>query len=247
MKDTPKMRPGRRMVLSLKTTALCHEKCGSWCVVKPWMHKHAGQETTIQSIEDLVRYSLDSGYHYKAIVLSGGEPFLWSHIHEASRLLKWSGITDALTVYTNGLEEDAILLNAHYFDRVLLSVYDYNIDEIDRLHETLGNSEIKLKKNLFHAPKDAVDPLPADCGCSAYGMWQNRVTLCSSMEFYYLYMGWEMPADEITTLRPDYLDAFTDMDPHNREICRWCFGNRRVREKAVTVKNPGYGLWTMRS
>lgn len=229
----------RRMYLSIKTTAACQKLCNGWCVVKPWMRKHRGEETSLENIKALIRHSLDSGYCYERILFSGGEPFLWSHIGEAARMLKDSGISKEVVTYTNGLEIDTVNALAHLFDTVLVSLYPYNKEQAARLKLLHKNVEIIKRPRFYGIPPGPIGgSLPAKCGCSAYGMFKDHVTLCSAQEFVYPYLGKPTPDNEVVRLGPGYLESLADINPYNRPICQQCFGNAHVVGKTRSYPNP---------
>ncbi len=214
----------QRNGLSIKLTATCHRKCGDKCGVSSWMDRKAGYEMSMEHLHDLVRHSQTAGYVFEFIILTGGEPFLYPWILDVAHLLKGSGITRVLTVYSNGLEVEKILAAAEFFDNIKITRYWYNAPQIKRLKH-LPNVKIKdLDYWYQHLAEPAPGVLPADCGCRAYAMQADRFYLCSVAPIL------DPDKRQGIPLKKDFLAELRDLEPFNRPICAKCFGNLKVQQ-----------------
>lgn len=231
----------QKMVLSIKTTASCQNSC-SFCPVVPWMEKNKGFETSIKDINDLIYYTKNSGYHFKRIILSGGEPLLWNYIKECLWLLKHSGISDDLYMYTNALAVNENNIEefkeiCELLDGVNVSKYDNNHENIDLiLAENITNiTIIKREKYYDITEKPIKNSLPADCGCKAFGMIGNIITLCSFQNHMIEYKGWDLEdyKDQMVELGENYLEPFENTNPFTREMCSYCIGNLKVKNNEL--------------
>jgi hypothetical protein len=226
------------MILTIKTTAKCQNSC-EWCIVVPWMEQNPGFETTIENIKDLIKWSNYSDYQWNRIIFSGGEPLLWPHLKDALRLIRESGITDALYMYTNAMRVDKEYLPefkaiASYFDTVIISSYPNNQDQIDLIMAAKIPCILPYSRPRFFKSPDGPVPnsIPAVCGCSAYGMEGDKITLCGVQDHLIIYKGWDLEdySGERTKLGPNFLEELSKMDRTVRQICQYCFGNKLVSD-----------------
>lgn len=237
-----------RMGLSIKVTSDCEKLC-SWCPVKSWMNSNKGYHLSLDHVRDLVKYSKESGYHWQFIMFSGGEPMLWENIIEGSRIIKESGITNQLITYTNAMiadrDLDKVVSVSRNVDVIKISVYDYNDTQVRKIATNIENVILINRSYFFKMPDEPVEnSLPADCGCSAYGMIGNRISLCSFMEFMIAYRGWDIEQfkREFTHLKPNFLSDFDGINPFDRPMCSLCYGNMKVQKKCEKIKNGAFWL-----
>lgn len=229
------------MALSIKVTASCQELC-EWCGVKTWMHKNKGYQCSMESIDKLVKYSKDAGYHFRQIIYSGGEPFLWDHIEEATKMIYDSGITDAIKSYTNGfwITKDTNLKElCELFTEIIFSLYCYNTKQAALATKTPNVRVLNRESFVKNIPQRAYPgTLPAKCGCRAYGMVGDRITLCTAMDFIAARNDWDIDDLEgVICLQPKFLDYLKEFDPYNRDICMFCSGNSNVSRQLRKIPN----------
>lgn len=225
--------------ISIKTTTVCNGGC-DWCGVKDWMKSNPGYQTPIQDIIDFVQYSQDAGYYWKDVVYTGGEPFLWKHWEEATNLLRQSGVVGTIKTYTNGLwikDRMELKRRAELFDAIIISQYPFNKEAVAMapgLATVMPREEfIKVK-----APHAYPESIPAVCGCRAYGLYDGTVSLCTSMPFLAEIYGWDYKSmDGVVKLQPNFLDYIDDSNVVKRELCTWCFGNKRVAKHLDKIPN----------
>jgi len=204
------------------------------------MDAKKGWETSLQDIEDLIHYSEISEYHFKRIIFSGGEPLLWSNLEYSIKLIKRSRISDDLYMYTN-----ALAVNKHnidwfknicsLLDGVIVSKYENNKENIDLiLKENIPNVSIINRDRFYILPKEPIEnTLPADCRCAAFGMIGDIITLCSFQDHMIYYQGWNPNdfKDQTVKIGENYLDKFENVNPFERVMCSYCFGNMKVKNE----------------
>jgi hypothetical protein len=209
------------------------------------MEQNAGFETSIENIEDLIRWSYYSDYQWDRIIFSGGEPLLWDDLKEAARLIRESGVADALYMYTNAMRVDKEYLPkfrviASYMDTVIISSYPNNQDQIDLIMAAkIPNILPYSRPNFFKTPDGPVpDSFPAVCSCSAYGMIGDKITLCGVQDHLIAYKGWDLEDynGEASKLGPNFLEKLSKMDRTARQICQYCFGNTLVSDVCETYE-----------
>lgn len=216
---------------------MCDGGC-SWCGVKDWMRQNKGYQCPIEDIEKFIKYSQDAGYFWKDIVYTGGEPFLWDYIKDATIMLRESGVVGTIKTYTNGLWIDnkkELIEIRKYFDDIIVSKYPFNHAECDIARGIC--SVLDRQDFVEHADHNFPDAIPAICGCRAYGLFNGTISLCTSMPFLAAIYGWDytkLPG--VTKLQPNFLDHIDDSNVVNREICTWCFGNKRISKQLKKIK-----------
>ena len=241
----------QRRAISLKTTAACDGACRH-CVARPWMDRHRGEFASLEDIEALVVWSRASGYRWQSIILTGGEPMLWRHLHEAAELLRRSLVADELVMFTNALVAgsregfDRFVRACESLDRVRLSRYHGNEAEVGFIlgrcvGGKIGRAKIGCVDNAVWCipPSDPVpDSLPAECTCRSYGLWMRRLTLCAPIEMLYDRHRWDksrLPCTEVN--RAGFLSDLERVDPTRQDACRYCVGNPKVAAKATRTRN----------
>jgi hypothetical protein len=203
------------------------------------MDKNKGYQCSIEDIDKFIKYSQDAGYFWNDIVYTGGEPFLWKHWEEATNKLRESGVVGTIKAYTNGLwmkDRNEIHRRAEMFDQIILSKYPFNKEQVQissGLVTPLGRDEF-----VIHAKHSFPDSIPAICGCRAYGLFDGTISLCTSMPFLAAIYNWDYKKmDGVAELQPNFLDYIDDSNVVKREICTWCFGNKRVSKHLDKIPN----------
>ena len=147
----------KKLELSIKTTSLCQRRCKN-CSVIPWMDANPGFHTSIEQIENLIKYSKESEYHWEYILLSGGEPLLWKNIVKGTKLLYESGITSRLILLTNGLEIKTTCLQK--MDKIIKNVHEFRISRYPDNHRNIELAQEyfgKLKNSYGYNVLNVVD------------------------------------------------------------------------------------------
>ena len=225
--------------LSIKTTSKCNLMCPS-CSVVPWMRANKGFETSLKNVKDFINYSQKSGYSFTHILLSGGEPLLWSCAIEASKMLRESELTGGLTLFTNGkaLLDDldktlGIIENVHVFR---IGRYKRSAEEVNKFLDMVRDDEramrkIIVKDSITHiiTPTTPVEnSLPAVCWCEAYALVGNNIDICGPSRCMAAMLGKELDSKFTTPLKENYLDHFKDVDMFDQEHCKYCISNRNI-------------------
>lgn len=228
----------QRMGLSMKVTAKCHKLCGEKCGVMAWMNNNPDYEMPMRDVITLVEHSMNANYRFEFIIFTGGEPFLWSNIVDAARLIRASKIAKVLTVYTNGMEVRKIRQLRDYFTHIKITKYPYNQDKIRELSD-LPNLMVKTLHHFSQHPDCAVpDSLPADCACKAYSMFRDSVYLCSfEPVLYEQFPHLREDNGSRVQLQGNFLRSLQGKDPFNRPVCAHCFGNTKVKRQTGRIAN----------
>ncbi|HUT64035.1 MAG TPA: radical SAM protein, partial [Anaerolineae bacterium] len=182
----------KKLELSIKTTSLCNRMC-KHCTVRPWMKANPNFHTSIEQIDNLIKYSKESNYHWEYILLSGGEPLLWHNVLTGTKLLYESGICSRLILLTNGLaittntlsKIQKIMENVHEFR---ISRYKDNSENIKLAEEYFGKLRNKYDmpvlnvvdrgEHLIPPEEPVADSLPTECTCKAYAMVGDYMDYC---------------------------------------------------------------------
>jgi len=131
----------KKLELEIKTTSLCQRRCKN-CSVIPWMDANPNFHTSIEQIDNLIKYSKESNYHWEYILLSGGEPLLWKHCLEGTKLLYESGICSRLILLTNGLQIKTDTLQ--FIEKVMKNVHEFRVSRYND-----NGRNIKLAQEHF--------------------------------------------------------------------------------------------------
>ena len=233
--------------ITIRTTTLCNNSCPE-CSARPWMLNNPNYHTSLDDIRGFIFHTVESGYFFNQILLSGGEPTLWVNLMEASRLLADSKqrITASFKMYTNGsiIESsgtgiiDELL---RYIDFIYVTNYGpRNSRARDMVSSKYRDGRVVVINNNLHfvRPRSPVDSsLPADCGCDAFCLFNGSIDLCSPPRTIMYDMG-KVPEDFpyfSETLGHRYLDRLLTVDKFNQEFCRYCTANRKVSSKLRLV------------
>lgn len=226
-------------IISIKTTAKCQLRCAN-CFVVPWMNKNRGFEMSIGDVDNFIRSSVDSSYHFSIILLSGGEPLLWSNLKYAASQIKKHRITDRIKILTNAIAvtEDNIESFPSLvkdIDVVRISKYignEKNIGLIQKRFPKMKNIHVSDKTEFFiQASNPVADSLPANCACDYPTVFGNEIDACGGARFLNLFHGIE--GNEITVkIKKDFLKKLESPEIKNAKImtkaCQYCMVNRKV-------------------
>jgi hypothetical protein len=224
--------------LSIKTTSLCQMYC-KHCTVIPWMQQHPDYHVSIEDIKNLIKYSKESNYKWKFILLSGGEPLLWENLEEGTVLLYKSGITDNLTMFTNAMAVNEknigrigiVIDNLHNFR---ISAYKSNRKKIDYVVKKFGNRVNVVEREVRAiAPTEPIkNSLPADCHCRAYSLVDGYIDACGPARTILCKIEGMFLGDDVKSvkLQKNFLDFYKEYPKYNRKICQYCISNSKVEK-----------------
>ena len=232
----------QRMAISLKTTSKCDGAC-KHCVAKPWMQRVSGNETGLNHVETLIEQSIRYGYEWDGIVLTGGEPLLWSHLAEGAKMLRESGVFKRIRMFTNGLAITGGSVRKKFeralehIDNVRISQYFGNEVAIEKMK---GIPKVTVTDHRYWniPPTRPAGTLETDCTCRAFGMFRDKMDICPTARMLAAYHGWN-PEDVTSVLLGvgNFMARFEGIDPYAQKACLYCLGNRYVAEAAEETAN----------
>lgn len=216
------------MVVSVKLTTKCNARCAE-CSAGAWMKDLPSYEMRLCEIKEFIKYSKLSGYRFKYIILSGGDPFLALNLVKIAKELRESGIVKHIQIYSNPMAYPEKL------DEVIGYVDSVRVSDDPRnekiLAEMIRNHGRKIKRgpkrrHTILAYEFVSDSLPADCACKSYALSGTKVYWCSGS----LSIGHRMriPFDCVD-LKENFLGGFPKSGKFNRPICAYCSANKKVR------------------
>lgn len=231
--------------LSIKTTSLCNRYCKN-CAVMSWAAADPEYHTSLDDIKNLIKFSRDSHITWKYILLSGGEPLLWKHIVEGSRLLFQSKITDDLKILTNGMQVTnkaaldrvaTILPHVHHFR---VSQYNNNQNQIKLLRERFkGQIEVEDRtKHQVQPVKPVPGTLPPFCRCTAFSLVYGGFDFCGPARCYWHRITgkyWNGNKPDIGFNFNDLMDLIERKKHITLGICQYCISNAHVQKKLKQV------------
>lgn len=197
-----------------------------------------GYQMCLEEVQKFIDCTRESGYPpFKSIIISGGEPLLWKHLEAGVRMLRESGLSERLNIFSNGLNTQAItpeLLNN--ITTLRLSKYANNQGVLADLVERFGTDHINVVDRTKHTPipTEALDRvLPAKCGCEGYALCDRVMYACPMVPTvaYELELDLQDYPETYCYLyqRPDWVEALADFHRADHLLCRACIGNHRVR------------------
>ena len=237
--------------ISIKTTSLCQGFCND-CSVRKWMNYYSNYHASLEEIEKFIYYSKKSGYHFQFIRLTGGEPLLWRHLVDGTKLLKEAGIADGIQLYSNAFTlnkntENAIGETVEMLDTIILSEYFGNEEACKKFKETFPEANINIMNHKYRYVSPATpieNSLPAKCRCLTLSLDHGVVDICAPARTIVIRMGWDLKDfPRISSeLRENYLDVWEPGERENQELCKYCIANARIcdRLKLVECRTGSY-------
>jgi len=193
----------------------------------------------------------DSGYSYKKMRLTGGEPFLWENIVEGLKLIREFHPDIEISAFTNAeyaVESNRVTIESvlSLVDKVNVSDYGRCPGRIEYLKE-LGGEKARVRDktifcqvgNFYKADEKGriEEYLPANCGCPGISLWGDKVFVCTNSVWMF---GWRdnIPEGISTDVQKDYLSELPLNKRDNYDFCSHCVGNIKVRPTLKKMKNP---------
>ncbi len=236
-------------IISIKTTSVCQLRCKN-CFVTPWMEKNKNFHWSIPSVKRFINACTASGYHFKIVLLSGGEPLLWKNLIEAMTLIKEAGITDQIKMLTNSIaitSKNLEWLNdvLSLVDNMRISRYIGNEKSIELIEKYFGDREnvhISDKTEfVIQTDKPIMASLPADCACNYPTIFGDRVDICGGMRFLNLYHNLESDAGLTIPVRKGFLHRLSTKECNQKKYmqlaCQYCMVNKNVLSVLTKEKN----------
>jgi glycosyltransferase involved in cell wall biosynthesis len=217
--------------MSIFTTARCTKNCEE-CIMGPLRTEFSDYQMSIGEIKHFIEVSEKSHYRFD-LILTGGEPLCWDHFREGIKLLKGSRICNSIHLFTNAL--DISKLDAEivgFLDRIRISRYSVNANNIERLIELFGNKvEVvdrrKFWKNPTHPLPNTVPPI---CCNPEIFLFNNKVYACAhsaSISFTS-----KSKTDLCNPLEVGFISGLDRIRKRQeRGICDFCISNLKVRRQ----------------
>ncbi len=231
--------------ITIKVISKCNGMC-RYCAQLPWRGANIGYEMTLSEIMDFVKYTVSSGYHFRMITITGGEPFLWPHLLKSCQLIQEANIAKDLRIITNAM---TICKNNLDFLHELIDIID--VLTISR-YGKLNSKNIAIIINKFSKSKKLqiykvighyippAEPIGSciSCSCPFWSLMGSQVCVCQGMEPILLSLG-KCPKDYpefFSKIGPNYLDKFKSIKKA-QSWCKLCITNREVRKHCKRFNN----------
>ena len=232
-----------RQILALHVTSTCNLAC-SECIMQWQMNDNFSYHMSIEEIEKLIHFTKLSNYKFNRLTISGGEPFLWKNLNEGLSLLKNSGITKEITVFTNAVFYKKLTPD------IVKNITTIRVSHYDHIQGGTDNTEHILQLKKIHPKVEVVDRtvftnIPSEpihsteeVNCSnLYTQYFNgSIYACAHAHSLALKVGSQVKTGEPIGI--NYLDntAETRKGQH-KELCSICVSNKSISSKFTTTKN----------
>lgn len=239
--------------ISLMVTTDCQANC-EHCCQGSWRDHNPGYHMSLVELRNFIHYTKLSGYIYDLIIISGGEPLLWQFLLSGVDIIRSSGITKKLSIFTNGME----------FEFIRPSTFNVIYKNVDSIRITnLGiNSELFTKQKNWLSQYDKFyfidytefivmpgepldDVLPADCGCPHFSYSHGYIHTCTlALDLIHRFPT-PTPVARRVAGYPLVENYLNDLIPHrtfDHSICQYCISNNKVRDKLKRVPNKSLTL-----
>ena len=240
----PQQKSYGKMIMSLHVNSICNLSCKE-CIMQPLMQSSIKYHMSIEELEELLYFSKLSGYRFDFIV-SGGEPLLWENLKDGLKLLKDSDICKSITMFSNAMFPEKVTKEiADCLDSIRISHYFYNEKHMKQL-EIMYPDKVRIEERtkFWEMPKTAVESeiaFPVICLNAGFKFYNKQVYAC----VHALSLVELDPSNaEIPLGNPlglDFLEGLAEIKENQKEICRWCISNQRVRDYVEKVDNISEG------
>lgn len=219
--------------LLIWVTSHCNLKC-HLCMVKYSQSLMPDYEMGLEEVIHIINSSKERGFHYDMITLTGGEPTQWTYLKEGVRLFYRSGITDHISLISNGSHPQAIfeiseMLSSYAISATQASEYHLQLFR-NSGHRIIYNNETHKELPI----KPILDTLPARC-CNwldQLGREVNQVFYVREKVYYCCMVLVESKHEEITedlccSFEDDFIQYYKDKR-YDKRICQYCLCNEKV-------------------
>lgn len=234
--------------ISLMVTTKCQVNC-LHCCQGSWRYHFPDYHMSLPELRNFIHYTKLSGYVYDLIIISGGEPLLWEYLVSGVDIIRSSGITKKLTIFTNGIQLE-------YFRPSFFNLIYNKVDSIRVTNLGINSNLIIQMKdwlsqyNKFYfidysdfiiMPEEPIsNSLPADCGCPHFSFTQGRLNICTLARDLFLRHPVEFDGPEHLinlSLCKNYLDKLIPWRKFDFSICQYCISNNKFRDKLEREPN----------
>lgn len=225
------------------TTSRCNRDCPQ-CSQRGFRTWGTGYELSLDDLTEWITCTKESGYPpYRSVILTGGEPLLWENLEEGARLLRQSGVSQQLNLFSNGDMTDRVtdkLMES--LTTLRLSRYGDNALRVELLKERYGAKVSVVKRQAhFRLPIQLAgdEVLPAKCGCQGPALMGRRVYGCAMLLTVANDLGMDLSRypESQCDLQVGYLELLAGFPRARHDCCRGCIGNLALRKQAVRA-NP---------
>lgn len=223
--------------VSIITSSNCQLRCKN-CPARDWMRENKGFQTSLNQVEFFINRTIASGYHFKYISLTGGEPLLWDNLMPALVLLRKSGISDEISMNTNLMWFDETKIAemkeiASMVDVFVISEYPANKMKIDLFvkNNIVGrNGSVEIKATPFtrqtQIPIEGT--LPAACRCVAMALHGSEIDACVGMRFLCSLFDMKIPSRFTTKVEVGYAEKLDLENLYMNDLCKYCISNANI-------------------
>lgn len=227
-----------RDVFNIITTAACNGGCND-CHTAKWMEIHKGYDLSLFDLQKFLEVSKESGYHFKLLSLSGGDPSLWSNLVPGMKMIKESGLFDRICAVTNVIAYDRFEPVIDDLDYLRVSQYLGNEEEVKQAKKKYGIKVDVIDQTKRHVPPTThiEGSLPARCHCEGWSLTEDRIWVCNAAETLVTMLGFDMKEYRkwSTPVQPGWLEKLASLDFYRMPICMYCIGNDKVYKKTPIV------------
>lgn len=232
-----------REVLAFHVTSTCNLAC-SECIMQWQMNNNFAYHMSIEEVKDFIKYTKLSNYSFKRLTISGGEPFLWKNLEEGLALLKDSGITEEITVFTNAVFYKKLT------PKIIKNINTIRVSYYDHLPGGIDNAQSIEQLKLIHpnvivVPRDKFYPLPesplentqpVECMNIYAEYYDGKILACAHA--HSLALKRNINIETGIPICINYLDKIRDIrNGYHKEICSICISNKKVRNQVAQAKN----------
>lgn len=227
----------RKNKMSLFCTSRCNLHCEE-CIMGALRKNRKRYCLSLEEIKNLIQISEKSQYRF-FFTLSGGEPTLWPHLAEGTKMLRDSKICIGIEIFTNALNIDVFnepLVDL--LDIIRISQYSSNARNIKTLKDAYGKKiQIVDRTEFWSNPTEPMpDSLPTECLYGKSWHFDGQIYACAhSQSLIYtnphnvqlsvpLEVGFLNKLEEIKEKQAPY-------------VCTVCISNAKVRRQVAKLKN----------
>lgn len=231
----------RNSTISFFTTNLCNRLCAN-CIVRKALSDGTQEpyHLSLGEIDKFLTVSEQSGYSFD-VILSGGEPTLWTHLDEGVTLFRKSAVCISLCIFSNLINMESLTENLmEKIDFLRVSDYISNRENIKTFRRRHSKKIRVVDRRLFY--KTPTSPmtgtLPAICLNPNHPMYYvGKIYACSHS--CALSQGIDVDFDVCVDVEPGFLektDEIFDRQLHS-DICACCISNKKIRQVVKRIKN----------
>ena len=226
-------------------TSLCNRYC-EYCSQQTWRAQRPFWGMSKEEVRRFCEIAQDSGYHWKRLILSGGEPTIWNGMRNGDmKYLRESRLFDSIWVNSNVATRSQVRVlaeNAEYIDMVRASRYPENAAQIELLEAVFQHRLKYAESEDFWEVPDRVYPVSGrmNCGCAAPAYYGGDVVhMCGGCVEAEARFG--IPAPSVP-LERGWMEGMEELPPKWKG-CGGCVSDKDIRKilkKVPTVERADH-------